>query len=86
MIIPILAAITMGLLYLFVLSTFFLASFVDPGIYPRGESHYVDRSSLPEQDSMLSMGLRIKFKGHVVRHHARIMYIVNSNNYFIVET
>lgn len=37
MIIPIVAVIYMGLLYLFVVSTFFLASFVDPGIYPRGE-------------------------------------------------
>ena len=36
-IIPIAAVIYMGLLYLFVVSTFFLASFVDPGIYPRGE-------------------------------------------------
>lgn len=37
MIIPIVAVIYMGLLYLFVVSTFFLASFVDPGIYPRGK-------------------------------------------------
>lgn len=36
-IIPIVAVIYMGLLYLFVVSTFFLASFVDPGIYPRGK-------------------------------------------------
>ena len=35
-IIPIVAVVYMGLLYLFVVSTFFLASFVDPGIYPRG--------------------------------------------------
>lgn len=35
-IIPIVAVIYMGPLYLFVVSTFFLASFVDPGIYPRG--------------------------------------------------
>jgi len=35
-IIPIVAVIYMGILYLFVVSTFFLASFVDPGIYPRG--------------------------------------------------
>ena len=37
MIVPIVAVISMGLLYLFVVSTFFLASFVDPGIYPRGK-------------------------------------------------
>ncbi len=37
-IIPIVAVVYMGLLYLFVVSTFFLASFVDPGIYPRGKS------------------------------------------------
>lgn len=35
-VIPIAAVVYMGLLYLFVVSTFFLASFVDPGIYPRG--------------------------------------------------
>lgn len=35
-IIPIVAVTYMGPLYLFVVSTFFLASFVDPGIYPRG--------------------------------------------------
>lgn len=35
--IPVFAAIYMGLLYLLVVSTFFLASFVDPGVYPRGE-------------------------------------------------
>ena len=35
--IPIAATVYMGLLYLFVVATFFLASFVDPGIYPRGE-------------------------------------------------
>jgi hypothetical protein len=35
-IIPIAAVIYMGPLYLFVVSTFFMASFVDPGIYPRG--------------------------------------------------
>ena len=32
----------MGLLYLFVVVTFFLASFVDPGIYPRGKWQQVD--------------------------------------------
>jgi len=36
-IIPVVAVVYMGLLYLFVVSTFFLASFVDPGIYPRGK-------------------------------------------------
>ena len=35
-IIPIVAVVYMGPLYLFVVSTFFMASFVDPGIYPRG--------------------------------------------------
>lgn len=35
-IIPIAAVVYMGPLYLFVVSTFFMASFVDPGIYPRG--------------------------------------------------
>lgn len=35
--IPVFATIYMGVLYLLVLSTFFLASFVDPGIYPRGK-------------------------------------------------
>ena len=34
--IPSFAAVYMSLFYLFVVSTFFLSSFVDPGIYPRG--------------------------------------------------
>ena len=38
LIIPVVCVIFQGLLYLFVVSTFFLASFVDPGIYPRGKS------------------------------------------------
>lgn len=40
--IPVAATVYMGLLYLFVVVTFFLASFVDPGIYPRGEWQQVD--------------------------------------------
>ena len=36
-IIPIVGIVYMGLLYILVVTTFFLASFVDPGIYPRGE-------------------------------------------------
>ena len=35
--IPIAATVYMGLLFLFVTTNFFLSSFVDPGIYPRGE-------------------------------------------------
>ena len=35
--IPIVATVYMGLLFLFVTVNFFLSSFVDPGIYPRGE-------------------------------------------------
>ena len=34
--IPIVGIVSMGLLFFFVVTTFFLASFVDPGIYPRG--------------------------------------------------
>ena len=34
--VPILGTVFMAVLYLFVCSTFLLASFVDPGIYPRG--------------------------------------------------
>ena len=34
--VPILGTVFMVVLYLFVCSTFLLASFVDPGIYPRG--------------------------------------------------
>ena len=34
--IPIVGIIYNALLYMFILSTFFLASFIDPGIYPRG--------------------------------------------------
>lgn len=37
LIIPVLAGSYLIPMYLFVMSTFFLASFVDPGIYPRGE-------------------------------------------------
>ncbi len=36
-VIPIVGIVYMGLLYILVVTTFFLASFVDPGIYPRGE-------------------------------------------------
>ncbi len=36
-VIPIVGIVYMGLLYVLVVTTFFLASFVDPGIYPRGE-------------------------------------------------
>ena len=35
--IPIAGIVFMGILFIFVVCTFFLASFVDPGIYPRGE-------------------------------------------------
>ena len=35
--VPIVGIVYMGLLYIFVVTTFFLASFVDPGIYPRGQ-------------------------------------------------
>ena len=38
LVVPVFAAVSQGLLFLLVCSTFFLASFVDPGIYPRGES------------------------------------------------
>ena len=35
--VPVFATVSQGLLFLLVCSTFFLASFVDPGIYPRGK-------------------------------------------------
>ena len=36
LVIPVVATVYMGLLFLFFTTNFFLASFVDPGIYPRG--------------------------------------------------
>ena len=36
LIVPIVATAYMGVMFLFVLTTFFLTSFVDPGIFPRG--------------------------------------------------
>lgn len=45
-IIPIVAVVYMGPLYLFVVSTFFMAAFVDPGIYPRGMVHLGSRGML----------------------------------------
>ena len=35
--IPIVGIVVNVVLYMFILSTFFLASFIDPGIYPRGK-------------------------------------------------
>lgn len=35
--IPIVGIVVNVILYMFILSTFFLASFIDPGIYPRGK-------------------------------------------------
>ena len=35
--IPIVGIVGNVILYMFILSTFFLASFIDPGIYPRGK-------------------------------------------------
>ena len=35
--IPIVGIVINVILYIFILSTFFLASFIDPGIYPRGK-------------------------------------------------
>ena len=37
LVIPIVATVYMGLLFSFVATNFFLCSFVDPGIYPRGQ-------------------------------------------------
>ena len=37
LVVPVFATVSQGLLFLLVCSTFFLASFVDPGIYPRGK-------------------------------------------------
>lgn len=39
LVIPVMATVYMGLLFLFVIANFFLCSFVDPGIYPRGEQN-----------------------------------------------
>ena len=36
-VIPVVGTVYMGLLFLFVAANFFLCSFVDPGIYPRGK-------------------------------------------------
>ena len=37
LVIPFVATVYMGLLFFFVTTNFFLCSFVDPGIYPRGQ-------------------------------------------------
>ena len=37
---PIVGIVYNVVLYMFILSTFFLASFIDPGIYPRGTCTY----------------------------------------------
>jgi hypothetical protein len=39
-VIPVVATVYMLLLFLFVVTNFFLCSFVDPGIYPRGKESY----------------------------------------------
>ena len=36
-VVPVVATVMQGLIYLLACSSFFLSSFVDPGIYPRGE-------------------------------------------------
>ena len=41
-VIPVVGTVYMGLLFLFVAANFFLCSFVDPGIYPRGKESRIE--------------------------------------------
>ncbi|KAL5477878.1 hypothetical protein EMCRGX_G024732 [Ephydatia muelleri] len=60
--IPVFATIYMGVLYLLVLSTFFLASFVDPGIYPREPTDEEDDSRHPLYRVITIDGVQVKMK------------------------
>lgn len=60
--VPILGTVFMVVLYLFVCSTFLLASFVDPGIYPREHSDEEDDFRQPLYRSLEINGVQVKMK------------------------
>jgi len=60
--IPVAATVYMGLLYLFVVVTFFLASFVDPGIYPREQTDEEDDFRQPLYKVIEINGIQLKMK------------------------
>lgn len=61
LVVPAFATVSQGLLFLLVCSTFFLASFVDPGIYPRGKSTLDPHPPMHQQPSpwLLSVCLSV---------------------------
>lgn len=60
--VPTVGAVYMALLYLFVVTTFFLTSFIDPGIYPREHTEEEDDFRHPLYQVIHVNGIQIKMK------------------------
>lgn len=60
--IPIVGIVVNVILYMFILSTFFLASFIDPGIYPREHTDEEDDFRQPLYKIIDVNGIQVKMK------------------------